>query len=55
VVAAWHHGGRQQGAQVVAGKSPSVGLNIMLPFERFRNGYQDVSMSTSVPAFFLKA
>lgn len=29
----------------VAGKSPSVGLNIMLPFEQGGNGYQDVSMS----------
>lgn len=29
----------------VAGKSPSVGLNIMLPFEQSGNGYQDVSMS----------
>ena len=28
----------------VAGKSPSVGLNILLPFEQAGNGYQDVSM-----------
>ena len=28
----------------VAGKSPSVGLNILLPFEQGGNGYQDVSM-----------
>ena len=28
----------------LAGKSPSVGLNIMLPFEQGGNGYQDVSM-----------
>jgi uncharacterized protein (TIGR00730 family) len=28
----------------VAGKSPSVGLNIVLPFEQAGNGYQDVSM-----------
>jgi uncharacterized protein (TIGR00730 family) len=29
----------------VAGKSPSVGLNILLPFEESGNGYQDVSMT----------
>jgi uncharacterized protein (TIGR00730 family) len=29
----------------VAGKSPSVGLNILLPFEEGGNGYQDVSMT----------
>jgi uncharacterized protein (TIGR00730 family) len=29
----------------IAGKSPSVGLNIQLPFEQGGNGYQDVSMS----------
>ena len=28
----------------IAGKSPSVGLNIVLPFEQVGNGYQDVSM-----------
>ena len=28
-----------------AGKSPSVGLNILLPFETGGNGYQDVSLS----------
>ena len=28
----------------VAGKSPSVGLNILLPFEQGGNAYQDVSM-----------
>ena len=28
----------------LAGKSPSVGLNILLPFEQGGNGYQDVSM-----------
>ena len=28
-----------------AGKSPSVGLNILLPFEAGGNGYQDVSLS----------
>ena len=27
------------------GKSPSVGLNILLPFEQSGNGYQDVSMT----------
>lgn len=32
-----------RGAQ--AGKSPSVGLNIVLPFEKGGNGYQDVSLS----------
>jgi hypothetical protein len=32
-----------RGAQ--AGKSPSVGLNILLPFEKGGNGYQDVSLS----------
>jgi hypothetical protein len=32
-----------RGAQ--GGKSPSVGLNIMLPFEKGGNGYQDVSLS----------
>jgi hypothetical protein len=29
----------------LAGKSPSVGLNIVLPFEKGGNGYQDVSLS----------
>ena len=29
----------------VAGKSTSVGLNILLPFEQAGNGYQDVSMT----------
>ena len=29
----------------IAGKSPSVGLNIVLPFEQGGNGYQDVSHS----------
>ena len=29
----------------IAGKSPSVGLNIQLPFEQGGNGFQDVSMS----------
>jgi uncharacterized protein (TIGR00730 family) len=29
----------------IAGKSPSVGLNIVLPFEQGGNGYQDISMS----------
>jgi uncharacterized protein (TIGR00730 family) len=29
----------------LAGKSPSVGLNIVLPFEQGGNGYQDVSVS----------
>ena len=29
----------------IAGKSPSVGLNILLPFEQGGNGFQDVSMS----------
>ncbi len=29
----------------IAGKSPSVGLNIVLPFEQGGNGYQDVSIS----------
>ena len=29
----------------LAGKSPSVGLNILLPFEEGGNGYQDVSMT----------
>lgn len=29
----------------IAGKSPSVGLNIMLPFEQSGNGYQDISQS----------
>jgi hypothetical protein len=28
----------------IAGKSPSVGLNIVLPFEQGGNGYQDVSV-----------
>jgi uncharacterized protein (TIGR00730 family) len=29
----------------IAGKSPSIGLNIVLPFEQGGNGYQDISMS----------
>ncbi len=29
----------------LAGKSPSIGLNIVLPFEQGGNGYQDISMS----------
>jgi uncharacterized protein (TIGR00730 family) len=29
----------------IAGKSASVGLNIVLPFEQGGNGYQDISMS----------
>lgn len=29
----------------IAGKSPSVGLNIVLPFEQGGNGYQDISIS----------